>query len=328
MPRFSIGTAIGEGFSLIRRRPLAVLVWGVLMVAPFLAALALMLPIMAEVFASMPAEDADPAAAEAFAHGMFSRMVQFQAVSGLINIAQLAAMAIVYTAAMRAVLRPAERGWFSLRVGMDELRVAVVGVAIGMGLYFAILFVVLFGAAIGLAAWSLDSAAGFGVVLALLGGGVVIGLVWALGRVSLIAPASVLYRDFAFDQGWRLAAGKGWPLGGMMVLISLIIFAAQLAVMIVVAGAVWALASSGALPPSEMAGEANPFPAIEAWLAGNWHWVALGAVAASMAYGMVVALSVAPFASACRQLADSGAAAPPGPPEPAAAGAVSPSPDI
>ena len=46
MARFSIGTAIGEAFGLMRRRPLAVFVWGLLMVAPSVASMALILPMM------------------------------------------------------------------------------------------------------------------------------------------------------------------------------------------------------------------------------------------------------------------------------------------
>ncbi len=44
MRRFSIGTAIGHAFGLIRRRPLAVFVWGLLTVAPILGGFALILP--------------------------------------------------------------------------------------------------------------------------------------------------------------------------------------------------------------------------------------------------------------------------------------------
>ena len=46
----------------------------------------------------------------------------------------------------------------------------------------------------------------------------------------------------------------------------------------------------------------NPFVGVNAWFVANWYWVALGALAASFAYGVLITFSIAPFASACRQL--------------------------
>ena len=108
MKRFSIGTSIGEGFRLVGSRPLTVFVWGLLMLAPTFGAMALILPAMGEMFASMP--DADSAAAmdEAFSEAMFGQMMQFQLASMLSNVVQLVVMAVIYTAIFRAVLRPRE----------------------------------------------------------------------------------------------------------------------------------------------------------------------------------------------------------------------------
>ena len=292
MKRFSIGASIGDGFGLITGRPLSVFVWGLLLLAPTFGSVALILPAMGEMFATLPASEAS-AADDAFTDQMFAAMMQLQLVSMLLNIGQLVIMAIVYTAIFRAVLRPAERGFFSLRLGMDELRVAVVGLAIGVVLYIAMIVIALIGAALIFALWSTDStlgAWGLGLYVLL----ALVGVCWAMARVSMMAPASVLHRDFAFVEGWRLAAGKAWPLLGMMILI--------LVGMLVFSG-VWATAGSA------WVADANPFPGLNAWLAANWYWVAIAAVIGSFFYGAVLALAVGPFASACRQLADSGGSA-------------------
>ena len=304
MKRFSIGASIGDGFGLITGRPLSVFVWGLLLLAPTFGSVALILPAMGEMFATLPASEAS-AADEAFTDQMFAAMMQLQLVSMLLNIGQLVIMAIVYTAIFRAVLRPAERGFFSLRLGMDELRVAVVGLAIGVVLYIAMIVIALIGAALIFALWSTDStlgawALGLYVLLAL------VGVCWAMARVSMMAPASVLHRDFAFVEGWRLAAGKAWPLLGMMILILLMILAIEIILILVgmlVFSGVWATAGSA------WVADANPFPGLNAWLAANWYWVAIAAVIGSFFYGAVLALAVGPFASACRQLADSGGSA-------------------
>lgn len=302
MKRFSIGTSIGDGFGLVTGRPLSVFVWGLLVLAPTFGSVALIFPMMGDIFANMPAAGAEPEGYSPFNDQTFAGMMQFQLASALLNVGHLAIIAIVYTAIFRAVLRPAERGFFSLRVGMDELRVAVVGLVIGVVLYIAMIVLALVGAALVFALWSSDPVAG---VWALGGYGllVLLGICWVMARVSMMAPASVLYRDFAFTQGWRLAAGKAWPLFGMMLLILLMILVIEMVLVLIgVAGLSGVWAASGMV----WAAEANPFPGLNDWLVANWYWVVIGAVVLSFFYGMVLTLAVGPFASACRQLAESG----------------------
>lgn len=315
MKRFSIGTSIGDGFGLIARRPLAVFVWGLLMLAPTFGAMALLLPAMGEMFASMPDTDSAAAMDEAFSEVMVGQMMQFQLASLLSNVVQLLVMAVIYTAIFRAVLRPRERSFFSVRLGMDELRVAVVGLAIGVGLYIAIIVAVLLSVGIGLGVGASDTTAGLwtGAGLAL---AVILGVLWLMARVSLIAPASVLYRDFAFAQGWTLAAGKGWALFGMNLLIWLMIMGIYMIVAFVVALTIGGVVAT-MLPALEaMPSDANPFAEISAWVAANWYWAIVAGLIGAMVYGALMTLMIAPFASACRQLAESSTPAEPAAPSP------------
>lgn len=305
MARFSIGTAIGDAFGLIRRRPLSVLVWGLLLTAPGLIALALVFPAMGELVAQMP-PPGDDAAADAMAGQMVGQMMQFQLASMLSNIGQLLVMAVVYTAVFRAVLRPEERSLFSLRIGMDELRVAVVGLAIGVGLYAAMLVFILAGMAIGFAAWTSGDPAVLAVAVCVMVLIMLAAVLLALARVSLMAPASVLYRDFAFAQGWRLAAGQVLPLFGMMLLVFLIILVVEVVAVVVALTAFFGAGAFGGFEWATLRHDANPFASMTDWVAANWYWAALGGVVASFVYGLLITLSLAPFASACRQLADSG----------------------
>lgn len=302
MRRYSIGTSLGDAFGLIRRRPLAVFIWGALMIAPMLAAMAVMLPAMSSmVVMSTDAHEAPSGPPPEF----IAQMMQVQLASMLANVGQLLLMAVVYTAVMRAVVRPAETSAFSLRLGMDELRVAVVGLVIGVGLYVLMMIVALVAIGAGLAFWSFGAEPGPGLaVVALLLIPVLLAFVWALARVSLMAPATVLYRDFAFAPGWRLARGKGWSLTGMMILVFLIILLIE--AVLVLAGLAIAIGAVGAGVDWTAPEAMNPAAYVQAWFADNWYWAALGAVAAAAFYGVVVTLSVAPFASACRQLAASG----------------------
>ena len=312
MKRFSIGTSISDGFRLVTSRPLTVFVWGLLMLAPTFGARALILPAMGEMFASMPDADSTAAMDEAFSEAMVGQMMQFQLASMLSNVVQLLVMAVIYTAIFRAVLRPGERSFFSLRLGMDELRVAVVGLAIGVGLYVAVIVAVLLGVGIGFGVGAADTAAGVWTAV-LLVFAIILGVLWLMARVSLIAPASVLYRDFAFAQGWKLAAGKGWALFGMNLLIWLMIMGIYMVVAFVVALTIGGVIATMFPALEAMPSDANPFAEMSAWMAANWHWAIVAGIIGSMVYGALMTVMIAPFASACRQLAGSSA-----PGEPAA----------
>jgi len=306
MTRFSIGTAISDAFALIGRRPVSVLVWGLMLVIPIVGSFGLIIPMMGEMFAAMPVGDVDQAQGQvgAWQDEMMAEMMRFQGLSALMNLVQLAFSLVVYTAVMRAVLRPAEKAFFSLRLGMDELRVFVVGLAIIVGMYVLILVLALLGVAIGFGVWGLGAPANWLIVTGVVLGFLVV-LFLGLARVSLIAPASVLYRSFAFTEGWALAKGRAGALLGMSLLIFLLVLVIELVLaviaMVTMMGTMGAMGSE--LADMGPATGGNPFAAMAPFIEANWPWVALGCVAAAVFYGVVVTLTIAPYASACRQLA-------------------------
>jgi len=298
MARFSIGTAIGEGFGLVRRRPISVFVWGLLMAAPSVASVALLLPTLGGMIASMASGGADPGQ---LPNAMMADMAQIQGISSLLNLVQLVVMVVVYTAIMRAVVRPRETAFFSLRLGMDELRVAVVGLALTVGICLGALILVLLGVGIGFATWGLGEPYNWLIIVALCLGFVL--AIWlGAARVSLIAPASVLHRTFAFEQGWKLGRGRTGALLGMMLLIILIMLVVQ-ALAVGIGSAVFMVAAGGMDWSRILATiEENPVAALTALFNANWPWVTLAGLVASALHGVILTLSIAPFASACRQL--------------------------
>ncbi len=301
MARFSIGTAIGEAFALLRRRPLSVFVWGLLMVAPSVASVALILPMMGEMFASIASDGADQ---EQIHQAMMGNMMQVQGVSSLLNLLQLVLTVIVYTAIMRAVVRPRETSFFSLRLGMDELRVAVVGAAIIVGFYLLMLLLILLGVGVGFAAWGLGEPFNWLIIVVLC-----IGLFLAIwlgaARVSLMAPASVLHQTFAFEEGWKLGRGRTGALFGMMLLILLIVVVTEMIVFGI--GAAVMMITAGGMDWSQIhaAIKDDPIAGLHALFVANWPWVSVAALIVSALYGFLLTLGIAPFASACRQLSAS-----------------------
>lgn len=235
MKTFSIADAAGEAFRTGFGRPLATTAWGLVMLLPVLIAVAAAVPVFAELTAAGAFSAAtDPDALEP----AFSSVWQFQVWSQLANLVQLVSLLLVTTAIGRSVLegRRSDRALF-LRIGMDEVHVAVVGIAVTVGAMVALMIVGLFAVGVGFALWSVDEPWRIASYVAM-GLGVGLGFLLLWGRLALMAPASLRYRTFGFEQGWKLGRGQTWRLFGLflfLILITLGLALALVAVVVVVA---------------------------------------------------------------------------------------------
>ena len=220
MKTFSIMEAAAEPFRIVGRRPLATLAWGLVMLLPVVGLMAFFVPTMLE-FVSLAVEnpDADP---EAMGERFAGQMFQMQLWGNLAQLLQLASLLLVTTAIIRAVFagRKGDGAAF-LRIGMDELRVAVVGVAVGVGTYVLAIVTVLLAVGLGFGLWSVGDPWRW-LIYAGLGVSVVVGLLLLWGRLSLLAPASIHHQDFAFVEGWKMGRGQSWRLLGLLIVLILI----------------------------------------------------------------------------------------------------------
>lgn len=304
MAGFSIGAAVGEGFGLIKRRPLSVFAWGLLTILPAAASMGVMLPAMESLTGSMVEAAAEgEAAAGAMPDSMMAHMMQMQAVLAPLNAIRFVLGVVIYTAIVRAVVRPRETSFFSLRLGMDELRVFVVSVALVIGAVLAAILLSLLGVAVGAGLWQIVGPAK-GLVTALLVIGGIIGAMLLGGRLSLIVPATVRFRTFAFAEGWNLGKGRSWALVGVMVLLVLIVIGIEIVVGGVVAGVILAVAGASGFDQIVIADAGNPFAGMHDMARAHWPWLAVAVVVGAMLYGMLTAILTAPFASVVRQLSD------------------------
>ena len=292
---FSIGEALATPVRLIRRHPLAVFVWGFVSVAFSLVGLSLMFGVIGPMdFAEVAAETEPPAE-------LMSRFVAVQGLSMLLNVGQLALSGVVWAAIMRATLRIGrEDKTFFMRLGVDELRLAVVGLALFVGAYVAIIILVLLGIAVGAVVWQISAFAavvlGMAMTCAL-----IIAMAMAMARLSLIAPATIILERFAFVEGWNLGRGRMWRLLGLLIctwLIYMVIYALVVAVVVVVAFTTGVFAHWQALGEAATLADVLPSPSVLAFL------VFLALVPGAFAYGAVMTLLCAPFAAACRELID------------------------
>ncbi|HEY5711679.1 MAG TPA: hypothetical protein VIT38_07275 [Allosphingosinicella sp.] len=246
----SVGSILAGAFGLVRRNPLAVLVWGLLYTAAIASLFFAMRPVL-QVYGEMisqqmakgPGAPMDPEALQPF-------MARLQAAGGLVFLAEIGIFVLImvlFTAAQRAVLRPAERGFFYLRVGGDELRMIALGffvmVCIYIGSFVASLVLILFGAILAFALGSPGAVVAVFLLcfLALMGA-----ITYFEVRVSLAFPLTFLRGTFVFADAWRLTKGRFWTLFGAYFVIMLVyMLLASILLGVVVAPFFSALASAG-----------------------------------------------------------------------------------
>lgn len=268
MKTFSISDAIGEAFRTGFGRPVATTAWGLVLLVPALIVLGAAAPMFSELSAAGAfSAGADPEALEA----EFSSVWQFQVWMQLSNLVQLLSVLLVTTAIGRAVLSGRRRGdgAMFLRVGVDELHVAVVGLAVGVGAILALIVAILLATGIGFALWRVGEP---WRMLSLIGMGAVVAVAFLLlwGRLALMAPASLRYRTFGFESGWKLGRGQTWRLFGLllaMILVALLLAAVLIVIVLIAALVLGAGVGTLAMDdPEAMAAWAEGLGRQPAWL--------------------------------------------------------------
>ena len=265
-----------------------------MMVAIMAASYSLMIPI----FAAIPFGAADDQAAMA---AYLQETTRFSASLNGMNALMYLVMLVAWTAAGRAILSPGlgDRFLF-LRLGMDEVRVAVAIVAVFAGWYVALLLLVLLGVGLGLAFWQTNEVA---TSAALIGYGVMVFLVsiWGLVRVSLIAPATLILKRFAFAEGWAIAKGHVWKLIGLNLIVWVIYMLSAILMYAVVGGVLAAgFFGQGLAWPEAVHSLADLEHVFRPMMAP----LALTAIPLALGMGWMMALYAAPGVMAARQLLD------------------------
>ena len=252
---FSASEAAFEGFRIIRREPVTVVIWAIVLMVFSFAAVAAMLPFMRSAmggFGVTPGAQANPAAVAA----MMGQLGQMYLIGAPLY---LLVMSVFNAAVYRAVLRPQETGMGRLRLGGDELR--LVGVYLLVGLLFLavsiaiILIAAIVGVGLAAAFRQAPAAAAFAILLLYLV--VMAAFAWVAVRLSFAAPMTFARKRIHLFSSWRLTRGRFWPLLGcyllamaFVILVGLVDLAVSGVLAIGMSGGSVSRAATGLLQPN------------------------------------------------------------------------------
>ncbi len=297
---FSATDAAFEGFRLVRRNPMAIVVWSVLYFVLSLASLFASaqsmrgMVAMTEMLEGM--ESTPPASFQDMAP-IFEAYGQAMSYTAWLMPVSLVIGSIIYAAVARGVLTPQAKSFGYVRFGMDEVRVLVVSVVITLAAIaiYCLAFAGVF--ALGAVAIATEQAwmwlivvFGFFAAIAL--------MIWLAVRWSLAIPITVAEKRFAFFDSFSMTRGRFWPLFGMAIIAGLLSLV------------IWLLAMIVAMPVSMMSGvsmmgamgaSTDPAAMLEAFDPAN-PWMIATAVVNAIVYALMVGVAYGPFAAAYRDI--------------------------
>lgn len=295
---FSATDAVFEGFRIVRRRPVTLVWWSLF----YMVVMAFTMTVIGgSLIRLVNAAEALEAAGTPSPEDFMPILQLYMGVFAVVLPISLAAGAVVYAAVSRAVLRPDESRFGYLRFGMDEVRVLVVTVALGLmfmasgGVMFTLAGVV-GGLAVSLEApW-------LWLVAVLLGLAAVAGMIWLAVRLCLAVPITVGERRIAIFDSFRLTRGRFWPLLGMAILAGVLSLVVGLLGSLVLTPLQFL--TGGATQLQDLEGAA-----LAEILQTAWPMIAVWIVTNAIISALQVAVVYAPFSAAYREIAADGSRA-------------------
>lgn len=284
---FSATEAAFEGFRVVRRHPKVALFWGLAYLVMFVVMFGLGADRWATIMAAVSAleGDANPSAEDIAALGQ----VYVEAALWIVPVGLIVG-AVLSAAVARSVLRPEESAWGYLRLGMDEVRVLVVTIIIGLviGLTSGVCFAV--AGTLGASGQPLL------ILLALLVGlGAIALIIWLSVKFSLAVPITVDRRRIAVVDSFKATTGVFWPLLGMAVI------AAVMSIIISILGAIIGAAADMATGGLTQLGRFDGESTLQI-LTQIWPAILVWSVINAFLSALQLAVMYAPFAAAWQDL--------------------------
>lgn len=238
--------SLGEGFRVIVRYPLSVLVWGLITFAaaflPLLAYWALVGPEMVKFYGDMARVTETGTGQMPMPPGITGAGASIQALQFVLA---PVSGAVVFAGVYRAVLRPEEGGFGHVRFTGAEFRVGValvvmyVFMMVVAFLAMIVMFIPLF---IGIAFAAASGAAiATGIIFLVAFIALPVALAWLFSRFGMAVPMSFAEGQIRIFEGWSFTKGYGGQLLGMALIQLAMVAAISIALWIAVIAGVFGL---------------------------------------------------------------------------------------
>jgi hypothetical protein len=287
---FSATECAFEGFRVARRTPLTILIWA----AAYVVFTAVMFALVGGSFVTLMAAMTELQGVTNPTPQDFEPL--WAAYAGIMWIMPLSFVfsAVMYTASLRVVLHPAEKGFGYMRLGMDEVRVLVVTLVLCVlaGIAGGVVFGIA-GVLAGLAGVAAGDAGGLIAFVLIVAA--VVAFIWLAVRFSLALPITVAEKKFAIFDSWNVTKGRVWGLIGMTLIV------------IVMAIVVSILASIIILPLMFFTGNISELAAMEGADIGQimsamGPAIVIYVISNSIISALSLAIFMAPYAAAYRDI--------------------------
>lgn len=219
------------GFDIIKKNPVAVLLWGVAAMVFGLLGSVLMVAMAGPAIMALQAHGQTPAADPSQVFGQLGAMAPGWLLAMVIG---LLSAAIIQCAVFRSQLRPSEGGFGFMKLGGDEVRQVVVTI-----LYFLALmvFYLLFAIVIGILAVMtrlLGQASGIATVIVVIGA--IVAFAYIVSRWSLVLVQSYDEKKINVFGSLKLTKGAGWTLFFGYFLLGLVLIIAMILIYAILFG--------------------------------------------------------------------------------------------
>lgn len=212
---FSATEAAFEGFRVVRRKPLALVWWGLSYLLVMAVGFALIAPQLVNLMVAMQTLQASSGPPD---------MTDFQpmwaaygSIMPIVFPLGIIFGAVMNAAIVRSVVSPQSDAFGYMRLGMDEVRTAVVTLVLTiLSIVVSALVFGLVGAVFGFAAAAQMPMLLLVGVVATIGGLVL--MAWLSARFSLAVPITVAEKRIAIFDSWGLTKGRTWPIIGMAII--------------------------------------------------------------------------------------------------------------
>ena len=328
MATFSVGQSIGAGFSLVARRPLDVLIWGlVIWVVGFLPLIWILSSVMSSMGPLIAASEAattvgkDTAAgmqnSEQFMQAYMQAIGPLMVFQPLLLVGSLVLRGVLTSAVCRAILEPEDDRLAYLRLGMREvwmvLVVIVMAFIIGFAMFAALIPVaILLGIAAAVIGQSGMNGVG-GAVFAIIAVVALIALfcavIWLSLRLIMGVFMSFDQNQFRLFESWGFTRGHTAKMVVLVLIQVVLVLLAEVILIALIAAIGMSIASTIHL--SEQTLRAMFTHPATAWNSQVIALVGLGSLVLAIIGGFLLAIIQAPWVEAYRQLRDSGASGSP-----------------